>query len=609
MDTTKVNNLNEIDIYKEYPGGNKIIHLIVIQKNTKLLEQYLNKKYDLNITDSNNNTPYHLLLTSAYDLNFLKKIINSKVCWNNQNNNSTSILDLILSNNDIFNKLFSHHKFFMRKDILFGNYNNFNNICKFLSPENIIKFTDIIYFNANTETDNPSFFEILHNKHIKNISSFIKKIPNYKRLISIKDDMGDNLLGKFILIHKYDINKNNRLLEINQLVDLGFKPNYQNPITGSQPFKLLLLYVSDKDYLINYYKNNNINPNIIDNYGNNLALFTLFLYKKKQYKPDQLFSLILKNTNHSHKNLAGQSINGIFKNKFTAKNDETINNINLINIQLANTTEFRSRFDDILLYFIILDNKYKNLHIPKFNKNISSKNLDFNFNFLSLPTDLPLNLDMLPFFISFINQDNYYVHPYLNLIINNLSDTNPTDYSIIFLSVQDIKNNLHANILFYDFNNKTITRFEPYGNTSVLDNNLDEILEEELTWNTQFTYIKPSDYINGSGLQSLSDENNSVNQKPGDFGGFCLAWCLWFIEMKLTNSDISNHDLILKSLRKIIKKHSLVEYIRSYGNKITKEKYTIYKQINLPKNIWSNIVFDDNDNHIILQKIIKYLNL
>ena len=608
MDINKINNINDIDIYKEYAGGNKLIHLIVIQKNTKLLKKYIEKKYDLNLQDSNNNTPYHLLLTSAYDIDIFKQIINNKVCWNNKNNNNKSILDLILTNNDIFNKLSQYHKYFMTREVLYGNIQNFNNICKFLSPENIIKYSDIIHFNA--DTDNPPFFEILNNKHIKNLPMFIKKLPNYKKLVTIKDDLGDNLLGKFILFHKYDLNKNNKLDIIDKLVEIGFQPNYQNPITGTQPFKLLLLYVDDKDYLINYYRNNNIDPNIIDNYGNNLSLFTLFLYHKKNIQPDNLFSLILKNTDHNHKNLAGQSINNILNKNYKGnaiKNN--IQDIKLIDIELANTNEFRSRLDDIIFYFMTLDKKYKNLHIPKFNKNISSKNLDFNFNALTLPTDLPLNLDLLPFFISFINTDNYYVHPYLNLIINNLSETNPKDYSIIFLSVQDIEDNLHANILFYDFENKTITRFEPYGNTSIIDNNLDDILDEELTWNTQFKYIKPSDYINGSGLQSLSDENNSVNQKPGDFGGFCLAWCLWFIEMKITNHGVSNHDLIQKSIKKIIKKHSLVDYIRSYGNKITKEKYLIYKEINLPKNIWSNVAFDYDDNKIIFEKIQDYLNL
>ena len=601
MDTNKISNLNNIDENKIYSGGNKLIHLIINQNNTKLLQQYLNKNYQLNLTDSNNNTPYHLLLSQSFNIETFKKIINHKVCWNNKNNNNITILDLIFKNNNIFSQLHKFHKYFMKKNILDANPNNHINICRNLSPENIIKFSNIIDFKGKLE--NPPLFQLIDNQHIKSLSATIKKL-DYKKLINIKNDMGDNLIGKFILTHKDSIN--NKLDDLLQLIKLGFKPNYQNPITGSQPYKLLLIYVNDKTFLIDYFKNYKIDPNIIDNFGNNLALFTLFLYHKKNWKQDKLLSTILNKSDPSHENLNGQSINNIFKTNYKGK--KNLNDINLIDIQLVNSTQFRARLDDILFYFMALENKHKNLHIPKFNKNISSNNLDFNFNFLSLPTELPLTLDELPFFISFIDQNTYYVHPYLNLLINDLQTSNKNDFAIVFLSIQDEENNLHANILFYDFNNKTITRFEPYGDTNVLDNDLDEIIDEELTWNTNFTYIKPSDYIPGSGLQSLSDENNIANQKPGDFGGFCLAWCLWFVEMKLSNKNVSNRDLVKKSIKKIIKKHSIIEYIRSYGDKITKDKYKIYKQIKIPKNIWSNLNFDSHSNKIILDHIRKYLN-
>lgn len=603
MDTTKIKNLDNIDIHKEYSGGNKLIHLIIIQKNKTLLQEYINKNYDLNLLNLSNNTPYHLLLTSAYDIDMFKKIINHKVCWNNLNHDNISILDLILTNNHIFDLLQNYHKYFMTKDIITSSFLNSYNICTYLTPNNIIKYQHIIDFKGTKKII--PLFQLIHNNYITSISTFIKKLKNYNQFIHIFDLLGNNLLGKFILHHKLNINKKSILLEINKLVNIGFTPNYQNPITGIQPFKILLIYVKDKQFLINYYKNNNINPNIIDNYGNNLGIFTTLLYNKKNYKKDKLLSLIIKDSDKEHTNILGNSINSL-NNK--SNTPDTNNNIKLIPVLPVNTTEFSARLDDIILFFILLQNKYNNLHIPKFNKNISSTNLDFNFNSISLPTDLPITLDLLPFFISFKNQDIYYVHPYLNLIINNLFEKYPKHYAIVFLSFQE-NNNLHANILLYDFKNKTITRFEPYGNTEILDNNLDDIISEELTWNTQFKYIKPSQYMSGSGLQSLSDENNIINKKPGDFGGFCLAWCLWFIEMKLTNHNISTENLINKSIKKIIKNNSLIEYIRSYSNKITKQKYNIYKKINLPQNVWSNISLNSDHNNIIFKEISRFINL
>lgn len=607
MDIKLPNNIKNIDINKNYQGDNKLIHLIIYQKNNALLDQYLKYNYDLNLVDFNLNTPYHILLTYMFDIDLFKKIINDKVCWNNKNSSNISILDLILTNKDIFHKLKKYHHYFMKKDILDSNKENYNNICKFLDSQDIIDYSNIINFKADIQ--NPPLFDILHNKNIKHIDKTIQKIYNInKDIIHIKDFMGDNLLGKFIFNYKDLLNKNNRTNIINKFIDIGFQPNYQNPITGTQPFKLLLIYINDKTYLLDYFLDNKIDPNIIDNYGNNLGLFTIFLYNKKQWITDKLFHTIINKSDKLHKNLDDLSIQQIFYKNYKGQTNDNIK-INLIDINLANTNHFRSRLDDILFYFMVLDNKYKNLHIPKFNKNISNKNLDFDSNSISLPTDLHLTLDMLPFFITFMNTDTYYIHPYLNLLIKGLSKKYPEDYAIVFLSLHDEESNLHANILFYNFKEKTITRFEPYGDTFIIDENIDEILQEELTWNLNFKYIKPSDYTNGSGLQSLSDDNNISNQKPGDFGGFCLAWSLWFVEMKLQNENISNKDLIYKSLRKIIKKNSLVDYIRSYGNKISELKYYIYKKINLPKEIWTNITFNHEQNQIILDEIIKFISI
>ncbi|ADO67490.1 hypothetical protein crov456 [Cafeteria roenbergensis virus] len=606
INLNNLNNLDNIDIYKDY-NGNKLIHLIIIKNNYKLLEEYILKNFDLNLIDVNGNTPYHLLLTQFYNIDIFKKIINNKVCWNNKNNNKKSILYFIFTNYTIFNELKDYHKYFMTKEILDGNINNYNLICNYLLPNDIFKFNQIINFSNIQE---PALFNLISNQHIKNLPDFLNKLIHVnKKLLNIRNELGDNLLGKFIILNKHNLNNQSNKKTIINLVDLGFDYNYLNPITGSNPFKLMLLYINDKKYLLSFIQKYSVDVNLKDNQGNNLGLFIIYLYNKHNLKPDKLFNYIISKSNKNYQNLDGHSINNLlntYGNKNT--NQTEITDLNLIKVDMVNTTEFRSRLDDILFYFIVLNKKYNNLHVPRFNNHLSSKELDFDSNSLSLPTEMSLTLDMLPFFISYQNQDTYFIHPYLNLLINKLYLKNPNDFAIVFLSIQDEENNLHANILLYDFSNKKIIRFEPYGNTSILDNDLDIILEEELTWNLNFTYIKPSDYMKGSGLQSLSDDNNIFNQKPGDFGGFCLAWSLWFVEMFLKNKTINLNDLIIKSMRKIIKKSSLVDYIRSYGDKISQEKYEIYKKIKLPQNIWSNLVFDENTNKLLEIEILNFIN-
>ena len=139
---------------------------------------------------------------------------------------------------------------------------------------------------------------------------------------------------------------------------------------------------------------------------------------------------------------------------------------------------------------------------------------------------------------------------------------------------------IQFNILFYDFEKLTIERFEPYGNTHLLDNKIDDILEEELTWSTGFKYIRPEDYLPYIGFQTISDENNLSNLKPGDFGGYCLAWCLWYLETKLKNLNLDSKTLVTKLINKILKSDiKFSEYIRNYANKINEFIATFYELI------------------------------
>ena len=76
-----------------------------------------------------------------------------------------------------------------------------------------------------------------------------------------------------------------------------------------------------------------------------------------------------------------------------------------------------------------------------------------------------------------------------------------------------------------------------------------------------------------SSYQSLSRETDPYQQKSGDFGGYCLAWCLWYIENRIANKKISPKKLIEETLFTLVnKKESLMEYIRNYANSINKKE-------------------------------------
>jgi hypothetical protein len=152
----------------------------------------------------------------------------------------------------------------------------------------------------------------------------------------------------------------------------------------------------------------------------------------------------------------------------------------------------------------------------------------------------------------------------------------------------------------------TIERFEPYGNSMEIEGCIDEVLEEELTWNTGLKYIKPDDYLPVAGFQTVSDENNYSNKKSGDFGGFCLAWCLWYLETKIKNPNISSKNLVDKVINKISKlEYKFSEYIRNYSNKINTKRIQYLEAVGIDSRKISDNYMTNDTNIKVTEFLIK----
>lgn len=193
----------------------------------------------------------------------------------------------------------------------------------------------------------------------------------------------------------------------------------------------------------------------------------------------------------------------------------------------SHATLFQAKFKDVGIFSMYLKNTYNDLLIPN-TKLYTINNLTFD-NTFPFSDDILTKEPIFPWIISYYSENEYYIHPYLNNLINAERREGGKRFAVVFLSlIYDTM--LHANILIYDFKNMIVERFEPYGNS--IEDKIDDILEEELTWNTGLKYLRPKDYLPYAGFQTMSDENNPVNKKAGDFGGFCLAWCLWYLETK-----------------------------------------------------------------------------
>jgi hypothetical protein len=152
-----------------------------------------------------------------------------------------------------------------------------------------------------------------------------------------------------------------------------------------------------------------------------------------------------------------------------------------------------------------------------------------------------------------------------------------------------------------------IERFEPYGNSTSNYNFhtiMDQILEEELTWNTGFKYITPGEYMPNNAFQNISDENNKLYEKPGDLGGFCLAWCLWYLESKLRNETVDSNNLIVKLIDKINSSGLLfIEYIRNYSNNLYNKIFKYMREAGIEENKITNKNYTNED----YDKLMNYI--
>lgn len=283
-------------------------------------------------------------------------------------------------------------------------------------------------------------------------------------------------------------------------------------------------------------------------------------------------------------------------------------NIIMDNSNYIHSTLFRSTFQDLGIYIIYLNDTFNNLYIPNMNYNLLN-NLTFDDTF-TFQADIIKKEPIFPWTISYFSENEYYIHPYLNNLINSTRRNNNKDIAIVFLCINYEDIIFHANILIYDFKKMTIERFEPYGNTNniLVDDMIDNIMEEELTWNTGFSYKRPKDYLPYIGFQNISDENNKDNIKPGDFGGFCLAWCLWYLECKLKNLNVDSKILVDKLIKKMLNSElKFSEYIRNYSEKINNEKNKYLKEIGVNDKEMSNSNFYIPDN-ILINYLVGKLN-
>ena len=629
--------LNNFKLDKPIFLNNYLFHYLIIFKNLKALKLY---KFPVYIENNNNLNGFHLA-AKEYDFDILCYLIDTYPDYiYNKNKDDNTFINFIPIQE--INKL-------MIK------YSNID--WKFLiNPENIDL---IIFIITNLNYKQLKKFILLYDYKPTNICPYIFSIVESNKLtidekILLFNKLSDEELNiKYynnsgILSYLYDIYNNEKLIIylIDRNVDYDYVYSYNNnPLRDiikndilNDKHKLSLL-------LLNKLKNKNIFIlDTIDIYLNNLLHYIFYIrlnynINYNNYKIDEFLIKLANNDNLNQKNKNSEtpleiitslnyevysklllnieinktSLNKI-KNKkwlklfntFSNYNENNDNDIIIKNYKHINYSTYNATFIDLLIYIFYLKNKYDFLYIPTI-KNYMLNNLIINYKNYSIYNEDIYKNPIYPFIIIIKSSTEYYIHPYLNYLINNEKKNKKYKYSIIYLYILNLDDSIHANMLIYNFKNLTIERFEPYGN----NNNyyIDDILEENLTWNTGFKYINPISSQPFISFQKISDEHNRSYEKHGVIGGFCLAWCIWYVETKMLNQNIESIILINKLIKKINNLNiNFIDYIRNYANILINEKYIFFKKINYDNNKIYNKYYSYNDHDYIINNINKYIN-
>lgn len=246
----------------------------------------------------------------------------------------------------------------------------------------------------------------------------------------------------------------------------------------------------------------------------------------------------------------------------------------------------------IILEYPLTENKELEKYYKKIGLNYSYK-VDFS------------NIEIVWSFQKIIYIDNF------DTLFNNIIKTK--QFIVIPLGIE-VANGSHANIIIIDTINKTIERFEPNGknnprdlyyNADLLDNILTSKFNELIS---DYTFLKPSDFLPDIGFQILETLENERCTRLGDPNGFCAVWCVWWAEQRITNPKIKPDKLTEELIRQIrFANKSFKNLIRNYSMKIIKVRDSYLKKYNLDINDWILNNYKEEDIHRIEHDVLNII--
>ena len=617
------------DKYAVIDNINSLFHLACIRGNKNIINKYLKLNSDnINIANNEGNTCCHLLGLNKHFKLLLKLVEKYPNCLTLINNNNKTIISCIsnydtiisviqiIKNNNLFNKI--NFESFIIKILL-----NTNS-----SKDKYFNIIKILY--ENNVNLNYTLFNLFKNNKYNIIKYYLK---HFKK-IDINTNIYNFITPLIIAV------SNNKYSIVKLLLTFHNTDNIVDVNFGGNEKKYIPVFIAiNKKYwkIVKILLNHNVNYNNKDN-NLNTALHHLINTIRNTKISKKIMKLIFDNSDLMAENINGETpLLLIMKYKLLNRCKKYLNKmqinkleeyyklpqkkINYPNIIKTNYGLFNADIIHSILYFIYMMSKY-DLIVPirtynkeqyKWDKNNFQNQSLIDNSLLNNIVDeaLTTSYTFFPYLLYWNNKNLYFYSNDTELCLQRVLKFKQR-FVALKLSILS-QENLHANIVLYDKKTNVLIRFEPYGDFNYMNNDLDKKIYKlfKKCLHKNCTYLTPSDYLGDANYQLSSNENDMASTKLGDPEGYCLAWCLWYLELKMRNPDIDDIYLIKRTIQNITNtykntKYPLLTHIRNYAMFLDNEKNKILKSYGILEDEIYQLHYSDNLLKLIQKNINKY---
>jgi hypothetical protein len=480
-------------------------------------------------------------------------------------------------------------------------------LCKTINDEkyleDILKYFEIDDFDIFPDSDMLVCVDYLIYNDYFNVLEYLLDRINYIEFVNIDN----NVIYKLLDSPKIDLElKSNILIKILRKSNISkFKNNRNQNVF----YWLVNEYTIDSKVLISF-------KDLFDLYEQDINGISLFDLVKKKYNSHDInlitneFSKQLVNKNYFEKICKKINIK-----KKLVKSDIGIFTANIIHNMLYTINILNDNKDILSIPYFIQSTEYRKnqeefINISNNEKGILGyiKLFFMNFN------------NWLPHLIIWKNKYNYWIDT--NLLESVKKQSKSIQYIYIKLSVYliDGTDTRHSNLILIDNINKTIERFEPYGEMIFTNSqDINQMIQSQIANPLGYKFIFVQPY---PGFQSRSDEFAKYNKTYGDPMGFCLAWSFLYLDIKMELSklkskinpiDFINWYIINKFSKdfnindKVNKTNKYILFIRFYARYLDLEKNKLIKKFNLDPSLSYQADFDIDYHNTIVTNINSQL--